>query len=92
MQSTYDLYGNQLTQASTASNGETITITHVYDPQNRLVETIDPEGNRTNTEYTALGKEAAQIDALGFRTEMAYDASGMLTAIRQPNGAEQRYV
>jgi YD repeat-containing protein len=38
---------------------------HVYDARNRVIQTADPLGNVTRTEYDLIGEEPARIDALG---------------------------
>ncbi len=78
---TYDSNGNQLTQTTTVtttSGPQTRTTTSTYDTNGRVIATTDAAGNVRHTEYNAVGKMSATIDALGRRTEYVYDERGLL--------------
>ncbi|MGH7929520.1 MAG: hypothetical protein ACREQV_17160, partial [Candidatus Binatia bacterium] len=80
---TYDVKGNLLT--STDSVGATTIFT--YEPVFNQVKTIrDPKGNTTTINYDANGNPIEIIDALGNRSEMIYDARGLLTSVTSAVG------
>jgi RHS repeat-associated protein len=97
---TYDANGNQLTQATTRSasaaggTGSSGTLalvtTRVYDEQDRLVKTIDPDGSFTETIYNELGQQSASNDKLDRQTQMDYDARGNLVKTTHPDGTFQQ--
>ncbi|MDA2924147.1 cadherin-like domain-containing protein, partial [Acidobacteria bacterium AH-259-L09] len=75
---TYDALGNLLT--STDAVGATTTFT--YDPTfNQVTSILDPKGNTTTINYDLSGNPIEIIDALTNRTQMAYDARGLLTSL-----------
>jgi len=89
---TYDGYGNELTRTTTRTSDSgplTMTTTMVYDSRNRLIKTIDPDGNQTQIEYNQLGKKSADIDEDGNRTEYEYDANSNLTLVSYSDGTTQ---
>jgi YD repeat-containing protein len=67
----------------TDASGQRRTLTTRYecDDKGRLVATIDHANRTTRTEYNAIDKVSAQVDALGRRTEMVYDGNGSCVAI-----------
>jgi RHS repeat-associated protein len=89
---TYDGDGNQLSESRTLStpNGvRTLTTTREYDAQGRVTKITDAEGNVTRTEYDAAGNRAADVDALGRRTEYRYDARGLMTETILPDATPE---
>lgn len=57
----------------------------VYDRLNRLIETIDANGNSLQTEYTPAGKVAAMVNKGSARTEFTYDLRGNLAQTTFPD-------
>jgi RHS repeat-associated protein len=51
---------------------------YVYDGQNRVVQTIDPDGGTSTVAYNDIGKKAQTIDKLGRVTRYEYDDQGRL--------------
>ena len=89
---TYDANGNRLSESRTRTvdgTPETLVTTFEYDGNNRLVQTTQPDGSTTRTEYNALGKQARTIDALGHATTYEYDDAGRLTATTYPDGTSE---
>lgn len=87
---TYDANGNRLTETAFRTvNGVShgFTTAFAYDARNRVVATTDPLGNMSRVEYNAIGKVAAQIDALGRRTSFSYDEVGALVRIDYADGS-----
>ena len=67
------------------------TTTYVYDGQNRLVQTIDPDGFTNSVVYNAIGKQAQTIDKLGRVTSYAYDLLGNLASVTYPDATTESY-
>lgn len=87
---TYDENNNTLSESRTRTvNGVTVidTTTYEYNDRDQMTKTIDALGNVRETEYDALGREIAQIDAKGRRTTMDYDDYGRLTSTTYPDGS-----
>ena len=91
---TYDTNGNKLTQAVTRTlaggTKQTLTTQYVYDPANRLVKTIAADGSTTQTQYDALGRRVATIDALNRTTSYALDFDGRLSTTTYPDGTSEQ--
>lgn len=64
-----------------------LTTSFAYDGNGRMVQRTDPEGNVTRTEHDASGRVAAQIDALGRRTEYQYSPRGQRVQTRYADGS-----
>ncbi len=84
----YDANGNQTNKttwrtvrsADGSSAPETLVTTYLYDQENRLVQTIHPDGSSTRTIYAVgLDKPGVEIDPLGRETRHFYDQRGNLT-------------
>src|SRR5262249_19190698 len=85
---TYDANGNRCTETvhrQVNGQDESITTIHIYDGQNRLIETRDalydpstPRLHCTKIFYNAAGKPLTTIDKLGRQTAYTYDARGNL--------------
>jgi RHS repeat-associated protein len=82
---TYDANGNKLTQAvtRTRSDGtlETLTTSFVYDGDNRVTKTTNPDGTFTRVLYNAIGKQSDTFDPLNRPTHYDYDVNGRLTKV-----------
>ncbi len=87
---THDASGNVLTETTTRTdengNLQTQVTRYGYDAKGRVVETTDALGNITKTEYNAINKEAASVDAFGKRTTFDYDSRGNLLKTTYPDG------
>jgi len=94
----YDADGNQTGTRWTWINPDdpsdvrTIAAQAVYDAAGQLVETVDPDGNSSRTEYNALGKPKRITDKFGNTTEMTYDARGNLIQTLYSDGTLTRTV
>jgi RHS repeat-associated protein len=91
----YDMNGNRLTNSvrrTTATGMVTNDVTsYVYDSQNRLVQTIDPDGLTNSVSYNSLGRQAANTDKLGRVTSYAYDNVGNLASVTHPDNTLDQY-
>lgn len=65
---------------------------NIYDAQNRLIESIDPEGNKTSTVYNADGQVSQTIDARGLITQNNYDTQGQLASTISDLGTGEQTV
>ena len=65
---------------------------NIYDAQNRLIESIDPEGNTTKTLYNADGQVSQTIDARGLITQNNYDLQGQLASTISDLGTSEQTV
>jgi RHS repeat-associated protein len=94
---TYDANGNRRTETihrKVDGRDESISTTHIYDGQNRLVETRDalydpavPALHSTKTAYNALGQPEIVVDKLGRQTTYTYDVRGNLIQTAYPSDA-----
>jgi RHS repeat-associated protein len=89
----YDAVGRARSESRTftdeAGQRRTLTTRYEYDDKGRLVMTIDHADRTTRTEYNAIDKVSAQVDALGRRTEMVYDAKGNHTETHFADGTSE---
>ena len=81
---TYDSQGNQThtnfiwINPAGSNDIRTITTQSIYDSANRVIQSIDPDGNTSSTIYNEIGKAASSTDALGHTSTSTYDARGNL--------------
>lgn len=64
---------------------------YVYDPLNRLVQTIYPDGTSESSFYDSLSRRVAQVDQAGIPTWFGYDPLGRLTAVTNALGQVTSY-
>ncbi len=64
---------------------------YAYDPMNRLVDTVYPDGTGETTDYDAMGRVLAKTDPLSHSTEYRYDSLGELTKVIDPLGHTTLY-
>jgi RHS repeat-associated protein len=86
---TYDDNGNRTSSTVWRKVGAAwtnATTTYVYDGQNRVVQTINPDGGTNSVFYNEIGKQAQTIDPLGRVTGYTYDEQGRLTQTTYPDG------
>jgi RHS repeat-associated protein len=92
---TYDANGNRLTQAvkRTKSDGtlETLTTTYLYDGDNRVTKTTNPDLTFTRVAYNPIGKQSDTFDALNRNTHYDYDANGRLSKVTYPDTTFESY-
>ena len=89
---THDLNGNRLsmtTLRTTATGPETVVTRYSYDAQNRLVNTVMPDGSMSDTQYNAIGKPSVTRDALGRETATLYDDQGRMVQTTLPDGTTE---
>ncbi len=88
-----DDQGRTLSETTTRTdeNGivQTLTTSYVYDAKGNVIQTTDPAGHVTRTEYNAIDKISASVDANGVRTEYGYDARGNQNLIRYADGTTE---
>jgi YD repeat-containing protein len=75
----YDANGN-LTETINAK-GQAGASTYVYGPDNRLLMSTGPDGQRRWFMYDAAGRKAAEIDADGALTEYRYNSTNLVTKV-----------
>jgi RHS repeat-associated protein len=86
---TYDANLNRLTSTVWRHVGGSwvgATTTNVYDAQNRVIETVNPDGGINTIFYNLLGQQAKTIDALGHTNSFIYDPLGRLVETMYPDG------
>jgi RHS repeat-associated protein len=92
----YDVNGNQTnktTWRTTPQGRQTLVTTLVYDQENRLIQTIHPDGSSNTTVYAlGLDKTAAEIDPLGRQTRHFYNDRGNLTNTVFPDLTAESFV
>lgn len=80
---TYDTNGNQISKSikrTTPGGVQTLITQYRYDNNNRLLQTIYPDGSGNTTVYAlGLDKPASETDALGHQTLHFYDERGNMT-------------
>ncbi|GAB4190199.1 MAG: hypothetical protein Tsb002_17950 [Wenzhouxiangellaceae bacterium] len=90
---TYDTMGRVLSETTqrTDENGvmRDLIRQYEYDAAGRVITVTDPMGNISRTEYNAMGKQSATIDALLRRTEYEYDARGNLIKTTYPDNSTE---
>jgi len=84
--STYDLAGELLSTAVSASGATTITSSEAYDADGRLRMTTDPTGVKTYFLYDNAGRKVADIRANGSIVEYRYNTNNLLVATIQYKG------
>jgi RHS repeat-associated protein len=62
---------------------------YVFDAQNRVIQTIDPDGGTNSVVYNAIGKQSATIDKLARTTSYFYDNQGRLFQTTYPDGTSE---
>jgi RHS repeat-associated protein len=67
------------------------TSTRFVDPIGRLLNTIDPLGNRTSYTYDAMNHLKQMTDATGAVTSLTYDLDGNLKSVTDPRGGLTQY-
>jgi RHS repeat-associated protein len=85
----YDSNNNRTNSAVWRSlNGSAWTsavTTYIYDAQNRVFQTIDPDGGTNTVVYDVNGRQQATVDKLGRTTSFVYDDQGRLTKTTYPD-------
>jgi YD repeat-containing protein len=84
---TYDQLGQKLTQ----TNGNSESLSYVYDLRGNVVETRQPLGQAVRAAFDAQGRKAAQADANGYASTWTYDYFGLLTSHSDLGGARYSY-
>ena len=85
---TYDNNANRLTSTvwrHVGSSWTPSTTTYNYDAQNRVTQTIDPDGGTNIVIYNVIGKQQATIDKLGHTNSYVYDAMARLIQTTYPD-------
>jgi RHS repeat-associated protein len=84
----YDFNGNQ-TNSVTWRRVNSVWIgatnTTIYDAQNRVVQTIAPDGGTNLVVYNSLDKQDYNVNALGRTNRFEYDAQGRLWRATYPD-------
>lgn len=65
---------------------ETLTTRYELNPAGNVTAIEHPDGSVTRSEYDANDRVAAEVDALGRRTEYVYNDRGELASTRYPDG------
>lgn len=92
---TYDGNGNRLTQAvtRTKSDGtkETLSTSYIYDANNRVTTTTNPDSTTTSVAYNSIGKQSDTFDTFQRKTHYDYDNNGRLSAVTYPDLTFESY-
>ena len=86
---TYDLNNNRLTSSvwrHVGLNWTNATTTNIYDAQNRIIQTINPDGGANSVIYDLVGRQEATIDPLGHTNTFVYDAMGRVIETQYQDG------
>ncbi len=87
---TYDGDGNKKTQSTTRTNAQgqtqTLTTQFVYDPDDRLIQAITPDGSGSQTFYNSRGKVDHTLEAAGRTTAYSYDDQDRQNGVLYPDG------
>jgi RHS repeat-associated protein len=59
-------------------------VKQIYDAQNRVIETIHPDGTSNRSLYDERGRVIAEIDPMGHRKDFSFDSSGRLSQVQLP--------
>jgi RHS repeat-associated protein len=89
---TYDIYGH-LTQVSMPRSNGTQTRTFVYDANQRLQSTANPENGTVTYSYNTDGTMATKVDAKNQKIAYVYDANQRVSQIQRypvSTGAEDQ--
>ncbi|WP_270164504.1 S8 family serine peptidase [Paenibacillus sp. SYP-B4298] len=81
---------NGLMKSTTDPEGNVTT--YKYDKYGNVTETIDAAGNRSVTQYNAIGWLTSQVTAEGYRTDYEYDMDGNLLRQTDHEGGVRRTV
>ena len=77
----YDANGNRTNQTQTRTTGggtQTLLTRYQFDGQNRLIETVGPDGFTNTLILNGLGKQEALVDKLGRTNRPVYDPRGLV--------------
>ena len=84
---TLDPMGNRLSEEVTDPAGNLARLARqVFDPLNRLAQSLGAAGQLSRFEYDAQGNLTREIDPLGHASSMGYDSLNRLVAIADPLG------
>ena len=89
---TYDANGNRLTSTvwrRVSGTWVAATTTNIYDAQNRVIETISPDGGINTIVYNLNGQQEETVDPLGHTNSYVYDAMGRLVQTAFPDGTTE---
>ncbi len=84
----YDLAGNLIASTDELQRNSQ----RVFDKQNRLIQTIRPDGSVQRIRYDGTGRIATVIDALGIETRFDYDAAGRPTRLIRALGTADQVI
>jgi RHS repeat-associated protein len=88
----YDDNANRLTSTiwrKASGSWTAATTTYIYDAQNRVIQTIDPDGGTNTVVYDPTGRQNATIDKLGRATSYTYNALGQLIQTTYPDSTTE---
>ena len=82
----YDPVGNVLHGRVLDGGKVTAEVSHVYDVLDRVIQTVDPVGNRTEYDYRPDGHLGGIVYGDGSRVELEYTPLGQIALVRDWNG------
>ena len=82
----YDPVGNVLHGRVLDGGKVTAEVSHVYDVLDRVIQTVDPVGNRTEFSYGSNGQISSITDPAGNRRSYSYNDAGELTRMTDIHG------
>ncbi len=90
----YDLNGNRTNSTIWRRVGGSwvgAQTTYIFDAQNRVTNTIDPDGGTNTVVYNEIGKQQYTIDKLGHTNSYEYDFQGRMFRTTYPDGSQESF-
>ena len=88
----YDANGNRTNSTvwrKVGASWAAATTTFIYNTQNRIVQTIEPDGSTNGVVFDPTGKQSSTTDKLGRTTSYTYDFAGRLIQTTYPDNSTE---
>lgn len=86
-----DVPGTPFDAPTRVTRPDGVELSHAFDAEGQMVETVDGEGRRTRYRYGAFDQLAEIIDPKGGRLRLTYDVLGRLDRVENANGRTYAY-
>ena len=87
-----DPNSRQFTRTLPGGSTTNQTTSYFYDAQNRLTQTVGPDGFTNTVVFDVAGRQSLTIDQLGHTNRYDYDAQGRLSKLTYPDGFYDLYM